>query len=101
MFGRRQRHSTNEVNTNDPEVGLVIQITPAIVYLYVSYEGVIENEFEQNGISMMDLKGNDISIDGSYINLSLQSRNDVQLAKERFGLNRLNVPIIEIEVEPY
>lgn len=101
FFNKNESNNDSISDEKKEKIGLVIQITPCIIYLYISYEGYILNDFGHVGLSMTDLDGNYIGIDGNYITLKLRNKEDIQKAKERFGLEQLKIPIIEIPVKEY
>lgn len=96
MFKRKEK----EIPTSEEveEIGMIIHFTPSATCIYISKEGVISSDIDSSSISMKDMEGRYIEINGTYIVLEVYSISEIQTQIEKYRLETLGLPIIQIEV---
>ncbi|MEH6941311.1 hypothetical protein [Bacillus sp. JJ722] len=96
MFGFRKLEEQTEY---EETIGVVIHITPAVIYLFISEDGELPSNVNSSSISMRDMEGRYMEIGGSYITLQLDSLNDIDKMIKDYGLDTTNLPVIRRFVE--
>lgn len=77
---------------------MIIHFTPSETCIYISKEGVISSNIGSSSISMNDMEGKYIEINGTYIVLEIDGISEIQTQIEKYRLESLGLPIIKIEV---
>lgn len=100
FFNKRNQLTENdskpyEDDFEPEEIGLVIHFTPHIVYLYLCEDGVLDFREERTYLEMTDKSDRYIGVSGTFITLELKNLKELPLILEEYGLNQLNVPIVQ------
>lgn len=74
-------------------IGVLIHYTPVAVYMYLSTDILIEN-----GDTLYDSKLREIIVQGNSVSISLNNKREIPEIIELYGLNKMNLPLITIEV---
>lgn len=96
MFKRKEKEITTSEELET--IGIIIHFTPSATCIYISKEGVISSNMASSSISMVDMEGNYIEINGTYIVLEIDGISEIQKQIEKYRLESLGLPIIQIEV---
>lgn len=87
-----------EVVKDEPiqKIGVIIQFTQSVIYVYISRKSIIKGNTAS--ISMKDMEGNYMEISGTFINLELNSVNEIDKNLDKFDIYVLGLPVVVIEV---
>ncbi|MER2262028.1 MAG: hypothetical protein ABS934_08415 [Psychrobacillus sp.] len=80
-------------DNDDLGVGILIHFTPAATYMYLSTDILIEK-----GDTLYDSKHREIIVEGNSVSITLNNRSEIPEIIDLYGLNKMNLPLITIEV---
>lgn len=80
----------------EEEIGILIHYTSVAVYMYICSEGRIENEDV-----LLDSAGRETIVQGNTILIVVESITELDEIIELYGLNKMALPLITIEVTLY
>lgn len=88
-------HSNTDWKYDDDDlgVGILIHFTPVATYMYLSTDILIEN-----GDTLYDSKHREIIVEGTSVSITLNNRSEIPEIIDLYGLNKMNLPLITIEV---
>lgn len=97
LFGGENKSKDFEPELEGENAGVVIHITPIAIYLYISKTGT-PSSANKSVLSFEDLDGNYIEVRGTYISVGMQSINDLDTTLAKYGIDKINLPIIKIDI---
>lgn len=80
-------------DNDDLGVGILIHFTPVATYMYLSNDILIEK-----GDTLYDSKHREIIVEGNSVSITLNNRSEIPEIIDLYGLNKMNLPLITIEV---
>lgn len=80
-------------DNDDLGVGILIHFTPVATYMYLSNDILIEK-----GDTLYDSKHREIIVEGNCVSITLNNRSEIPEIIDLYGLNKMNLPLITIEV---
>ncbi|MGM9926624.1 MAG: hypothetical protein ACI35P_01625 [Bacillus sp. (in: firmicutes)] len=92
----------NVYASNEDDVGtkgIAVQITPVIIYVFVSEDGYIAMNEDSASIYFEDLDGNAIEAAGNLLTLEVPKTESVDAVLTRLGLKQLDIPIVTMNVK--
>ena len=77
-------------------LGILIHYTSAAVYMYICQEGRIENDDV-----LVDVAGRETIVQGNTISIVLDKPTEIAEIIELYGLNKMNLPLMTLDVTLY
>jgi hypothetical protein len=100
---RESKEFMNErdLDEDDEGIGVLIQFTPIVTYLYLNKEGFNYSDDLNGYFELQDMDGNAIDVFGNIISTRIDHLYQLPDLIKRYRLEHPTIPIVQIEVKAF